>query len=273
MGPPLMDQHISLIAGNGEFPLMFIRAAHAQGLRVSAVGFWGETLRQVAHEADAFAWIHVGQLQRLIDTLRSYPSRQVAMAGGIQKLRFFMLPVHVDARAWQVAGRLLSKKDDSVLRAVAHELETEGLSVVSSTAFLSQAMATAGPLSSRSPSAAELRDIHFGFELAQAIGAVDVGQTVVVKDQIPLAIEAIEGTDACLIRGGKLGRGNAVAVKRFKPGQDDRFDLPAIGPVTMKTLRKAGISAMGIEAGRVLMIEQRGLIELANRYDIALLGL
>jgi DUF1009 family protein len=262
---------LSLIAGNGEFPLMFVRAAHARGIEVHAVALHGETLPEIKKEADKVSFVEVAKLQALIDVLKSYPSKQVALAGGVRKLRFFR-PVRPDARALAVAKRLLSKKDDTILRAVAQELESEGLEVVASTAFLQEAMARTGVLSTRAPTEEEMRDMHFGFELGKQIGAVDIGQTVVVKDQIPIAIEAIEGTDACLARAGKLSRG-AVVVKVVKPGQDLRFDLPAVGPRTIAVMRKAGMSALALEAGHVLIIDAPAFFAAASKAKIAIVGL
>ena len=266
-----MTASVSLIAGNGDFPVMFVRAAHARGLQVHAVALTGETLPAIKKEAERVEFVEIGHLQALIDVLKKYPSKQVALAGGIKKMRFFR-PVRPDARALAVAKRLLTKKDDTILRAVARELENEGLEVIASTAFLQEAMAKPGQLSERAANADEQKDLAFGLELARQIGAVDIGQTVVVKDQIPLAIEAIEGTDACLKRGGKLGSGG-VAVKVVKPGQDLRFDLPAVGPGTIKALKKAGLTAIGLEAGHVLIIDAPGFFAAANKARIAVVGL
>lgn len=262
---------VSLIAGNGTFPLMFIRAAHARGLAVHAVALHGETLPQIKKEADKVSFVEVAKLQALIDVLKSYPSKQVALAGGVGKLRFFR-PVRPDARALAVAKRLLSKKDDTILRAVAQELESEGLEVISSTGFLEEAMARQGQLSPRAPSEEEARDMRFGFELAKQIGAVDIGQTVVVKDQIPIAIEAIEGTDVCMKRAGHMSKGGVV-VKVVKPGQDLRFDLPAVGPRTITVMRKAGLSALALEAGHVLIIDAPAFFAAAAKAKISVVGL
>lgn len=270
MTPP--DETLSLIAGNGEFPRMFVQSARARGVHVSAVGFKGETLPQISAMVDAMRWVEVGHLQALIDALLSFPSRRAAMAGGISKLRFFK-PVRPDARALRVAKALIEKKDDGILRAVARELEQEGISIVASTLYLGEAMAPRGQLGNVAASETLRADLAIGFQLAKDIGAADIGQTVVVKDGIPIAIEAIEGTDACILRGGKLTKRGAVVVKVLKPGQDVRFDLPAVGPRTIKTLKKAGATALGLEAGHVLMIDRVETLRLADKYGIAVLGL
>jgi len=263
---------ISLIAGNGDFPRMFIAQARARGVRVSAVGFKGETQADVEKLATTFTWIELGKLQQLIDRLKSYPAREVALAGGIKKTRFFM-PIIPDGRALRVRKSVVEKKDDGLLRALARELEGEGLAVVPSTIYLEEAMAKRGVLSARHPTEAESADLAFGLKLAREIGSADIGQTVVVKDQIPLAIEAIEGTDACIARGGKLGSGGAVVVKVLKPGQDQRFDLPVIGPRTVASLHKAGCTAIGIETGHVLLIDEPEILRLAAKWKICIVGL
>jgi DUF1009 family protein len=168
---------------------------------------------------------------------------------------------------------VVDNKEKGLLRALARELVDEGLAVVPSTIYLEEAMAKRGVLSARAPSEQERADLAFGLKLAREIGSADIGQTVVVKDQNPLAIEAIEGTDACIARGGKLGSGAAVVVKVLKPGQDQRFDLPVIGPRTVISLKKAGCSAIGIEAGHVLLIDEAEILRLAAKYKIAIVGI
>ena len=251
---------------------MFVESARAQGVEVCAVGFKGETLPVIEGLVAKMKWIEIGQLQPLVDALLSYPSREVAMAGGIRKVRFFM-PMRPDARALKVAKSLWAKKDDGILRAVARELESDGLTVVASTIYLEKAMATQGVLTKRTPSDRERADLECGLQLAREIGAADIGQTVVVKDGVPVAIEAIEGTDACIERGGKWAKGEAVVVKMLKPGQDVRFDLPAIGPKTMKVMKSAGARVLGVEAGHVLMIERDETLRLADKYGLTVVGL
>jgi UDP-2,3-diacylglucosamine hydrolase len=267
-----LSGHISLIAGNGNFPRMFIAEAKARGITVSAVGFKGETEPAVEKLATTFQWIELGKLQALVDALKAYPAKEVALAGGIKKTRFF-LPIVPDGRALRVLKSVVEKKDDGLLRALARELESEGLAVVPSTIYLGEAMAKKGQLSPRRPDAREQEDIAFGLKLAREIGTCDIGQTVVVKDAIPLAIEAIEGTDACIARGGKLGSKGAVVVKTLKPGQDQRFDLPVIGPGTIKAMKKAGCTAIGVEAGHVLMIDTPEVLRLAAKWKIAVEGI
>lgn len=159
-----------------------------------------------------------------------------------------------------------------MLRGVASELESEGIRVVESTLFLSSILTPDGLLAGKVPSPAQWQDVRYGMEVAKGIGRWDVGQTVVVKSAVVLAVEALEGTDAALRRGGELGRGGAVAVKVSKPGQDLRFDVPAIGPNTVVVCREAGIAVLALEVGRTLLLERQALVEAADETGLTIVG-
>jgi UDP-2,3-diacylglucosamine hydrolase len=264
-----MDR-IGLIAGNGSFPLLFARMARDEGLAVVAVAHEGETPPELAEYVDHLTWIKVGQLETIIRTLQAHGVRRAVMAGGIRKAAL-MESFAPDERAMRFLARLPQWSDDALLRGVAAELEGEGIAVVESTLFLGALLAPAGPLTARQPDDAQWRDIRYGLAVAKGIGAWDVGQTVVVKSGIVLAVEALEGTDAALRRGGALGRGGAVAVKVSKPGQDLRFDVPAIGPATVTVCREAGVAALAIEAGKTLLLDREALLSAAAS-DLAIVG-
>ena len=265
-------QKIGLIAGNGDFPIEFAKAAKQKGLSVIAVAHEGETLPELSQWADAVVWIKVGQLGRLIKAFQDHGVRDVLMAGGIKKTRLFSggLP---DLRGAAVLARMLAKKDDSILRAVADELESEGITVRESTLYLDNLLAPAGVLTKRKPSKDEWKDISFGWQMAKEIGKLDIGQTVVVKDQAVLAVEAIEGTDEAIRRGGRLCREGAVVVKVCKPNQDLRFDLPATGLQTIASMKEVKASCLAIEAGKTIIIQRESVISEANRAGIAIAAL
>ena len=187
-------EKIGLIAGNGSFPLAFARAAKQKGLTVIAVAHEGETLPELAQWVDSISWVKVGQLGKLIKVFKDHGVHDVLMAGGIKKTRLFdgALP---DLRGMAFLARMIHKKDDSLLRAVAAELESEGITVRESTLYLDNLLAASGILTKRKPSKEEKLDIEFGWQMAKEIGKLDIGQTLVVKDQAVLAVEAIEGTD------------------------------------------------------------------------------
>jgi len=263
---------IGLIAGNGMFPILFARAAKQKGLEVIAIAHEGETLPELAQCVDSISWIKVGQLGKLISIFKEQGVRDVLMAGGIKKTRLFgnTLP---DLRGMALLARMIHKKDDSLLRAVAEDLESEGIMVRESTMYLDNLLAPLGTLTKKKPSKDELRDIEFGWQMAKAIGKLDIGQTVVVKDQAVLAVEAIEGTDEAIRRGGSLCGKGAVVVKVCKPNQDLRFDLPAIGRGTIQTMMEVKAVCLAVEAGKTIIFEQDEVVREAERAGIAIIAL
>ncbi len=267
-----MKAAVGLIAGNGRLPLLLARSVRAAGHPVAAIAHIGETRRDLSRYADSLHWVQIGELGRIIDLLHKENARRVLLAGGVPKVHFFS-QLRPDARAVQVLGRLADKKDDAILRAVAAELEREGIRVISPLSFLGDCAAPRGCLTARQPSERERKDILFGSDIAKKIGMLDVGQTVVVKDRIVLAMEAIEGTDAAIRRGGKLGRGDVVVVKICKPRQDLRLDLPVIGPATIRTLQKAGASVLAVEAGKTIVVDKERVVRDADRSRICLVGI
>jgi DUF1009 family protein len=271
-GKKSMGLKIGLIAGNGEFPIAFARAAREKGLAVVAVAHEGETLPELAALVDSISWIKVGQLGRLISIFKEQGVHDVLMAGGIKKTRLFGggFP---DLRGAALLARMVAKKDDSLLRAVANELASEGILVRESTLYLDNLLAPAGVLTRRKPSRDERKDIAFGWQIAKEVGRLDIGQTVVVKDQAVLAVEAIEGTDEAIRRGGTLCREGAVVVKICKPQQDLRFDLPATGVRTIETMRSVGAACLAVEAGRTIMIDRPAMLRAAEDAGISIVAL
>ncbi|HSP95890.1 MAG TPA: UDP-2,3-diacylglucosamine diphosphatase LpxI [Candidatus Dormibacteraeota bacterium] len=264
-------ERIGLIAGNGSVPLLFARTARGEGVGVVAVAHEGETDPALAGEVDACTWIKVGQLDTIIRTFRDAGVRRAVMAGGIRKAAL-LEHFAPDERAQRFLARLTQWSDDVLLRGVAEELEGEGIAVVESTLFLASILTPEGALTAREPDAAQWADIRHGLAAAKGIGAWDIGQTVVVKSRMVLAVEALEGTDDTLRRGGALGRGGAVAVKVSKPSQDLRFDVPAIGPATVAVCREAGIAVLALEAGRTLLLERERLLADAAAAELIVVG-
>jgi DUF1009 family protein len=263
---------IGLIAGNGNFPIAFARAAKEKGLQVIAVAHEGETLPELAQLVDVIFWVKVGQLGKIINIFKEQGVVDVLLAGGIKKTRLFSNTMP-DMRGMALLAKMVHKKDDSLLRAVAEELESEGMAVRESTLYLDNIVAQRGILTKRKPSKEERRDIEFGWQMAKEIGRLDIGQTVVVKDQVILAVEAIEGTDESIRRGGKLCGQGAVVVKVCKPQQDLRFDLPAIGTQTIKSMLEVKASCLAVEAGKTIVIERESVITEADRAGISIIAL
>ena len=266
-------QTIGLIAGNGQFPLLFAEAAKKQGIAVVAVGMLGETQPDLVNQVDALTWVRVGQLGRIIRTFQRAKVTEAAMAGGVRKTRLFG-GARPDWQGIRLLARCALRPDDGLLRAVAKLFEDAGIIIVDSTRYMPEALAPAGVLTQTEPTAQQWRDLHYGYEVAQEIGRLDIGQTVIVKSGAVVALEAIEGTDACIQRAGTLTGGKgAVMVKIAKPSQDMRFDVPAIGVETIRRLALAGIGVVGIEAHRTLMLQPEHVMQAAHAHGVVLVGL
>ena len=263
---------IGLIAGNGKLPLLLASGIRTFGHRVIAIGHFGETRKDLGRYVDGLHWVHIGELGKIIDLLLQEGVQRVLFAGGVSKTHFFS-HARPDLRAIKVLSRLRDKRDDAILRAIADEIESEGIRVESPVRFLRKAMATPGCWTVREPTEREKRDIAFGWQMAKKFGNLDVGQSIVVKDQIVLAVEAIEGTDEAIRRGGKLGRGDVVVVKVCKPRQDPRLDLPVIGLETLRILRGAKASVLAVEAGKTIVVEKEKVIRTADQNHLCLLGI
>ena len=264
-------EKIGLIAGNGTFPVAFAREAKTRGYGVVAVAHAGESLPEIAAVADSVEWIRVGQIGRMIRAFARAGVRRAVMAGGIDKARS-LTRVRPDRRGLKLLGRALTKGDDALLRGLAAELESEGIEIVPCTTFLERLLVPAGVLVGHSPGERTLRDLRLGVEVLRALGPLDVGQSVVVEDGVVLAVEAIEGTDATIVRAGTLGRGHAVVVKGAKRGQDMRFDVPAVGPETIEIMARAGAKTLAVEAGAAILLDGEELVARAGRAGIDVVG-
>jgi DUF1009 family protein len=265
-------QRIGLIAGNGRFPIIFADNARKLGYSVYAVAHEGETDPELERYVDRIHWIKIGQFNKLIKLLKGDGVRQAVMLGGIRKTHVFTT-VRPDFRALALAARLIHLKDDDILRTVAEEIEQEGIQIRESTFGLQGILVEQGTLTTREPSKKEWEDIRYGWDVGKQIGALDIGQCVVVKDRVIVAVEAAEGTDGAIRRGGELARDGAVVVKRCKPQQDLRFDLPAVGPRTIDVMKSVKAAVLALDAGRGILLDREETIAKANRAGIAIVGL
>jgi DUF1009 family protein len=261
-------RRVGLIAGNGRFPLIFARTAMAEDVEVVAVAHQGETLDELRELLPAATWVKVGELERIIRTLRDSKVDCAVMAGGIRKATLLdhFAP---DERAQRMLQRLTDFGDDAVLRGVAAEIESEGIPVVESTLFLSSLLTPHGVLTKAGPNASQSADIRKGVAVAKALGRFDIGQSVVVRGGIVLAVEAIEGTDATIRRGGRPG---AVVVKVSKPQQDLRFDVPAAGLDTVDVCAECGVAVLALEAGKTLLLDKEDMLSRAEQSGVAIVG-
>ncbi len=270
--PVPTGEPIGLIAGNGRFPLIFAQSATRLGYTVSAVAHVGETSPELEQHVERIHWVKVGQLSKLISALKGDGVRQAVMLGGIKKTHVFTA-VLADLRALALASRLPRLKDDAILREVAAELEAEGIHIRESTFGLEDILVRDGSLTKRSPNKKEWEDLQYGWEVAQEVGRLDIGQCVIVKDRVVVAVEAVEGTDETIRRGGRLAGEGVVVVKRTKPHQDLRFDLPAVGPATIEAMQEVKAAALGLEADRTVMLDREDTLRIANESRIAVVAM
>ncbi|MBT8338997.1 MAG: UDP-2,3-diacylglucosamine diphosphatase LpxI [Desulfatitalea sp.] len=264
-------KRIGLIAGYGQFPILFARAARQKGLQVVAVGYQKETDPALAKDVDHLAWLYLGQIKKMITFFRRHDVQDAVMLGGITKTRMFT-NVRPDAKAISLMMRMRHTHDDAVLRAFADILEQEGIRIHSSTVLLPELLAKHGVWTSRHPSHNEIEDLRLGWRIAKEIGRLDIGQCVVVAGGTILAVEAIEGTDATITRGGALGNGQGVVVKVCKPIQDTRFDVPSVGLQTIETMQTAGVKTLAVEAGKTVVFDQPAMVTMADRCGITVVA-
>lgn len=266
-----VDQ-LAIIAGNGVYPRLLAQSARAAGVRrIAALAFTGETDPKLAELVDEICWLRVGQLGRMFSVLRGWGISEAIMAGQIAPRNLFDL--RPDWRALLLLARLKQRNAESIFSAIADELSKLGVRLLPATTFLESFVAANGLIAGPKLSSREKADVEFGRGIARTVAALNVGQTVVVKNGTVLAVEAWEGTNEAISRGGALARGNATVVKVSKPNQDMRFDIPVVGLETVHIAAKAKIRVLAVEAGRTLLLEKEPLIAAAIQANLSLLGI
>ncbi len=272
---PAAESHlnkIGLIAGYGHFPLELAVALRAQGKEVHVVAAREETSPDIEELTASTCWLHVGQIGGMIKAFKRAGVEQVVMAGKVRKLHLFR-NFRPDLTAMKGLMRLKDRRDDSILNTIADLLAEAGLTLIDQTLYAGDMLAVSGHIAGLSTAKPkQTDDILFGLKHARVIAGLDIGQTVIVQDLAILAVEAIEGTDAAIQRGGALGSGHAAVIKVAKPEQDLRFDVPAVGPDTLETMHACGCTLLAIEARKTLIIERQRFMQLADRYGISVYG-
>jgi len=263
---------IGVIAGGGQFPLLFIDAARDSGKESVVVGFKGETSDEVVNAADQFCWVKLGQLGKVIKYFKNNSVSEAVFLGTITKTRIFR-DIFFDFRGLSLWNKIDKRHDDAILRAVASVLEEDGITIIESTRYLGKLLFPSGLLTKKKPNKKQIEDIEFGWKMAKAIGKLDIGQCVVVRDRTVLAVEGIDGTDSTILRGGNLGKEKVVVVKVHKPGQDFRFDLPATGLETIESMKKVNGAVLAVEAGKSLMFDSEEVIRQADMAGIIVVGI
>jgi DUF1009 family protein len=266
---------IGLIAGNGRFPFLALQGARGLGHDVTVVAVKEEAFPELEGAARAAGadlhWVSLGHLGKCIKILKEAGARQAIMAGQVKHAKIFsgIIP---DLTLLSVLTKLRAKNTDALISAVAEVLRGEGIELLNSTAFLEPLLARPGTLSRRPPTPEEVEDLAFGYRMADAVAALDIGQTIVVKDKAVVAVEAMEGTDHVIQRAGDLAGPGTRVVKVAKPKQDMRFDVPVVGVATIEAMKAAGATAISIDAGKTLVVDGEKFFEAANSAGIAVVG-
>jgi UDP-2,3-diacylglucosamine hydrolase len=263
---------LGLIAGSGELPMAIATEARARGYTIIAVGLDPLAEKALETAADEVKWVNVGKLGTIIDTLTKAGIKEAVMAGKVPKSLLYRSKITPDLRAVKVLFSLKDRSDDSIMLAITRELEKDGIKLLSTTDFSSRLLTPEGVLTRLSPSKEEWRDITFGWKIAKQIGRLDIGQTVVVKDKAVMAVEAIEGTDEAIRRGGKLAGDGAVVVKVSKPQQDMRFDVPVTGLDTLRAMTSVRARVLAVEAEHSILLDREKMVAEADGAGISVVG-
>jgi hypothetical protein len=262
---------LGIIAGNGVYPKILAAAARKAGIkRIVAAAFTVETDPLIDKQADIVEWLRVGQLGRLLKFFREQKVHQAIMAGQIAPKNLFDL--RPDVKALVVLAKLKQRNAESIFRAIADELKKIDVDLLPATTFLEDQLASKGLIAGTKLSRAEEEDVDLGWKVAKEIARLDIGQTVIVKNGTVLAVEAFEGTNDAIKRGGSLAREGAVMIKVAKPNQDMRFDVPVIGVETIKVAAEAKIRVIAVESGKTLLLERDKVVDLAQQAKISIVA-
>ena len=263
-------EKLGLLAGVGHLPAACARAARAQGYEVHAIALLPDVDPELQEAASVYRAISIGSIAEILAYLRQEEIKKVTMIGKVTKELLFTGAIQPDEMLRGMLMQLPNQNDDTIMMMFVGALMKIGVTPLDQTALIRPLMPAAGTLTSRPPTDAERADMEYGLQMAREIGRLDVGQTAVVKAKAVMALEAIEGTDACIRRGGELSGGGAAVGKAAKPQQDMRFDVPAIGTTTIESMIAAGAKALAIEAGRVLVVDQAKVAALADENGIVI---
>ena len=273
--PVKASMTLGLVAGMGSLPIAIASEAKRMGYRVVAIALHPPADESLKPIADDFHKISLGRFGGLISLLKKQSVKNVVMAGKIPKSLLYKNKASIipDMKAVKLLFSLKNRADDTIMKAVVRELEKNGIKIHKTTSFTKRLLASEGVLTHIKPSKDALQDIEFGWGIARQIGKIDIGQTVVIKEMAVMAVEAIEGTDEAIKRGGSLARKGAVVVKVSKPQQDMRFDVPAVGMETLRSMKKVSANVLAIEADKCIIIEKEKFIKEADRAGIAVIGI
>lgn len=269
-------ERLGLIAGNGQFPFIVAQEARKKGREVIAVALKEEAEPELKNHVDKIYWVSLGQLGKIISLFKKESITEAVMAGQVKHNKLFA-NFSLDLKAIKLLATLKNKQTDSILSAIINEFEKSGITFISSVSYLDELIPGEGVLTGQKPTSAEMEDIRFGFSIAKKVSAMDIGQTIIVKDKAIIAIEAMEGTDVCIKRAGEIaspfgGKSGMVVVKVSKLKQDMRFDVPVIGLKTIEIMNTSGAQVLAFEAHKTLLFDKDYFVHLADKYRMSIIG-
>lgn len=263
---------LGLIAGKGELPKAVASEAKVQGYTVIAIALDPLADKSLSSYVDEMKRVNIGKFSTIINSMKKYGIKEAVMVGKVSKSLLYKSKIVPDLRAVKLLFSLKDRSDDSILITITNELEKEGIKLLDITMFTSSLLTPDGVLTKRRPTEDEWKDIAFGWMIAKEMGRLDIGQTVIVKNQAVMAVEAIEGTDEAIKRGGMLAGSGAVVVKVSKPNQDMRFDVPVVGLNTLKAMVEVDARVLSVEAKNTIFLHREKIIEKSNKAGISIVG-
>ncbi len=261
-----------LIAGNGQLPVQLAKNAKNNGFEVVAISLSQDNVKELKKYCTKVYSFHPGEVLKILNVLQKEDIKQLSFIGKVPKtviLKFWKF----DSLARELLAKAIRLNDDAIMLLIVEELEKIGVTVLDQTIFIKNLMVPSGVLGKHKPTEAMLADVEYGFKIAKEMGRLDIGQSVVIKDRMIMAIEAIEGTDCAIKRGCKLGKKGSVVVKVAKPKQDKRFDIPAFGLRTLKTMNKYKAKLIAVEANETILVDQKHTIEYADKHNIIVMAI
>ena len=266
-----LDQKQGLIAGDGLLPVKMAQYAKENGFEVVAISLSNDNYAQLKKYCSKVYSFCPGEVQKIEDTLKAEGVKQITFLGKVSKTVLLKRP-KFDQRAVEFMKKAVRLNDDKVMLMIIEEFEKIGITILDQTLFIKNLMIPSGVLGKVQPTASQIDDVNYGYWLAKEVGKLDIGQSVVIKDKMIMAVEAIEGTDKCIKRGCKIAKKNGRIVKVAKPSQDKRFDIPAIGLRTLRTMKKYKADLIAVEAGETIIVDQEAVVNYANKNNIVIMA-
>ncbi|MBR1754623.1 UDP-2,3-diacylglucosamine diphosphatase LpxI [bacterium] len=267
----VLEHKQALIAGDGQLPVKMAQFAKENGFEVVAISLSSDNCKDLKKYCSKVYSCSPGEVQKIEDILKKEELKQLTFLGKVHKGLILKRP-KFDARAIELVKNAVRLNDNEVMLIIIRELEKIGVTILDQTIFIKKLMIPAGVLGNLNPTQEQLEDVKYGYQIAKESGKLDIGQSVVIKDKMIMAVEAIEGTDKCIKRGAKLAKKNAAVIKVAKPSQDKRFDIPAVGLRTIKTMKKYRANLLAVEANETIIVDQEKVIKYANKHNIVIMA-